>query len=45
MTAGRLEPPGAPIDNWIYQPQAERGVSGPEFEHGWPELLEVTARA
>jgi hypothetical protein len=38
-TASLLQGIGVPSDNWIYQPQAERSVSGQQLEHGWPELL------
>ena len=40
-TAGHLQSVGVPWDNWIYQPQAGRSVSGPELDHGWPELLQA----
>jgi hypothetical protein len=41
VTATRLATLDVPWDSWIYQPQAERGVSGPQLDHGWSGLLDA----
>ena len=43
VTAAHLANLGVPVDNWIYQPQAERNVSSPQLDHGWPDLLRAAS--
>jgi hypothetical protein len=44
-TAKHLRALGVRVDNWIYQPQAQRSVAPELFDRGWNELLARAVRS